>query len=202
VLDCCWGVDQNRCFSGGIDRVVKTYDFGSSTETVLGEHEKGVKAVCWQKELGAVVSGGWDKQIKVWDARAAKCTASSEVPDKVFTMAVTSNRIVVGTANRHVWVYDVRNLKEPEQKRESSLKFQTRCIRAYPDGSGYALSSIEGRVAMEYFDPAPEFQSRSPPPPAARRHGADPVLLSFGGCPSSSSPRGVPIIQLRSVSII
>jgi cell cycle arrest protein BUB3 len=65
-----------------------------------------------------------------------------------------------------VWVYDVRNLKEPEQKRESSLKFQTRCIRAYPDGSGYALSSIEGRVAMEYFDPAPEFQSRSPPPPA------------------------------------
>ena len=31
-------------------------------------------------------------------------------------MAVTQNRIVVGTANRHVWVYDVRNLKEPEQK--------------------------------------------------------------------------------------
>jgi len=35
---------------------------------------------------------------------------------KVFTMAVTQNRIVVGTANRHVYVYDVRNLSEPEQK--------------------------------------------------------------------------------------
>lgn len=35
---------------------------------------------------------------------------------QVFTMAVTQNRIVVGTANRHVWVYDVRKLSEPEQK--------------------------------------------------------------------------------------
>eukprot|EP00290_Baffinella_frigidus_P057119 CAMPEP_0180360796 /NCGR_PEP_ID=MMETSP0989-20121125/12197_1 /TAXON_ID=697907 /ORGANISM="non described non described, Strain CCMP2293" /LENGTH=302 /DNA_ID=CAMNT_0022352217 /DNA_START=46 /DNA_END=954 /DNA_ORIENTATION=- len=132
VLDCCWGVDQNRCFSGGVDRVVKTYDFATST----------------------------DKQVKVWDTRTAKCQSTTEVPDKVFTMAVTQNRIVVGTANRHVWVYDVRKLSEPEQKRESSLKFQTRCIRTYPNGEGYALSSIEGRVAMEYFDAAPEFQSK------------------------------------------
>lgn len=39
----------------------------------------------------------------------------------------------------------------PEQHRESSLKYQTRCVRAYPDGGGYALSSIEGRIAMEFF---------------------------------------------------
>lgn len=49
---------------------------------------------------------------------------------------------------------------EPEQRRESSLKFQTRCVRGFTDGSGYALSSIEGRVAMEYFDPAPEAQAK------------------------------------------
>ena len=42
----------------------------------------------------------------------------------------------------------------PEQHRESSLKYQTRCVRAYPDGSGYALSSVEGRIAMEFFSEA------------------------------------------------
>lgn len=42
----------------------------------------------------------------------------------------------------------------PEQHRESSLKYQTRCICAYPDGAGYALSSVEGRVAMEFFSDA------------------------------------------------
>jgi hypothetical protein len=42
----------------------------------------------------------------------------------------------------------------PEQHRESSLKYQTRCVRAYPDGGGYALSSVEGRIAMEFFSEA------------------------------------------------
>lgn len=30
------------------------------------------------------------------------------------------------------------------QKRETSLKFQTRAIRAFPNGQGFVLSSIEG----------------------------------------------------------
>mmetsp|Transcript_37258 Transcript_37258/g.58228 ORF Transcript_37258/g.58228 Transcript_37258/m.58228 type:complete len:214 (+) Transcript_37258:492-1133(+) len=98
--------------------------------------------------------------MKVWDMRQSGASSISQLPDKAFTMSVTSNRIVVGTSNRHVWIYDVRKLSEPEQQRESSLKFQTRCIRCYPDGSGYALSSIEGRVAMEYFDTSAAVQAK------------------------------------------
>eukprot|EP01027_Heterolobosea_sp_BB2_P003958 GEZU01005955.1.p1 GENE.GEZU01005955.1~~GEZU01005955.1.p1 ORF type:complete len:191 (+),score=35.35 GEZU01005955.1:591-1163(+) len=75
-------------------------------------------------------------------------------------MAVSKYRLVVGMAGRHVYIWDLRNLKEPEQRRESSLKYQTRCIRTFPDGTGYALSSVEGRVAIEYFDPSPEVQSK------------------------------------------
>ena len=39
-----------------------------------------------------------------------------------------------------------------EQRRESNLKFQTRCVRCFPGGAGYALGSVEGRVAWEWFD--------------------------------------------------
>jgi len=46
------------------------------------------------------------------------------------------------------------------QKRESSLKYQTRSIKCFPDRKGYVLSSIEGRVAVEYFDPSPEVQKK------------------------------------------
>ena len=67
-------------------------------------------------------------------------------------------KLVIGTSERHVDIYDIRNLSVPEQQRESVLKFQTRCIRCFPDGQGYASSSIEGRVAIEYFDPDPEIQ--------------------------------------------
>lgn len=44
--------------------------------------------------------------------------------------------------------------------RESSLKHQTRTVACFPDGKGYVLSSIEGRVAVEYFDPSPDVQSQ------------------------------------------
>ena len=36
--------------------------------------------------------------------------------------------------------------------RESSLKYQTRCIKFFPDNKGIAMGSIEGRVAIEYLD--------------------------------------------------
>ena len=40
----------------------------------------------------------------------------------------------------------------PESEQESSLRYQTRCLRCYPDATGFAMGSVEGRVAMEYFD--------------------------------------------------
>eukprot|EP00912_Choanoflagellata_sp_UC4_P000826 UC4_evm15s507 len=81
-------------------------------------------------------------------------------PDKVYTMDGTDHRLVVGTKGRHVWIWDQRNMKVVEQRRESSLKHQTRCIKTFPNGLGYALSSIEGRVAVEYFDTNPEAQKQ------------------------------------------
>jgi len=59
--------------------------------------------------------------------------------------------LVVGTAARRVFVWDVRQMSAPVQSRDSSLKYQTRCIRAFPNKVGYVLSSIEGRVAVEYL---------------------------------------------------
>lgn len=49
---------------------------------------------------------------------------------------------------------------EPWQRRESSLKFMTRAVACMPNDAGYASSSIEGRVAVEWFDPSPESQAR------------------------------------------
>lgn len=45
----------------------------------------------------------------------------------------------------------------------AAKKCYTRCIQAFPDGCGFAIGSIEGRVAVEYFDvdgPAKKFAFR------------------------------------------
>jgi cell cycle arrest protein BUB3 len=53
---------------------------------------------------------------------------------------------VVGTAQRKVSIWDLRKISSqtPIENRESNLKYQTRCIRCFPNRQGYVLSSIEG----------------------------------------------------------
>lgn len=70
------------------------------------------------------------------------------------------DRLVVGTSNRKVLVWDLKNMQFAEQRRASSLKYQTRCIRCFPNRQGFVLSSIEGRVAVEYLDTDPEVQKK------------------------------------------
>lgn len=86
--------------------------------------------------------------------------ARVELPGKVYSMDVCHNTLVVAMSDRHIWIFDTRNLGEPMQKRESSLKYMTRCVRAFPDGAGYVCTSIEGRVAIDFVDPSDEAQAQ------------------------------------------
>jgi len=78
----------------------------------------------------------------------------------VYALSSCGDRLVVTTAARKVHVWDLRNMAQPLMKKESSLKYQTRCVRCFPNQLGYVTSSIEGRVAVEYFDTSPEVQKK------------------------------------------
>ena len=88
-----------------------------------------------------MVTGSWDKTLKCWDPRGASgqehtLVGTYQQPERVYSLSLFSNRLVVATAGRHVNIYDLRNMSQPEQRRESSLKYQTRCVRCYPNGTG------------------------------------------------------------------
>lgn len=159
VLDCCFQ-DAVHVFSGGLDKVLKLYNFNTSTETVIGSHDNAIRCIDFCSELSLVISGGWDAVVKLWDPRSNAAVGSLAQPDRVYTMSLCGDKLIVGTAGRRVLVWDLRNTGFVQQRRESSLKYQTRCIRAFPDKQGYVLSSIEGRVAVEYLDPKPEVQKK------------------------------------------
>ncbi|VDP00839.1 unnamed protein product [Soboliphyme baturini] len=151
------GTSTNYLRTCGLDHYVKTYDFAH--KTILGAHEAGVRCITYSPETSLVASGGWDGCVKVWDPRANRCSGCFNQPDKVYTIDACGDRLIVGTAGRKVWIWNLRNMGAgPEQKRDSTLKYQTRCIRSFPNKKAYALSSIEGRVAVEYVDPNPEVQ--------------------------------------------
>ncbi|KAJ8424135.1 hypothetical protein Cgig2_005505 [Carnegiea gigantea] len=165
VLDCCFH-DDSSGFSASGDFTVRRLVFNHGKEDILGRHEAHVRCVEYSYTTGQVITGSWDKTLKCWDPRGASGQERTLVgtyaqPERVYSMSLVGHRLVVATAGRHVNIYDLRNMSQPEQRRESSLKYQTRCVRCYPNGTGYALSSVEGRVAMEFFDLSEAGQSKN-----------------------------------------
>eukprot|EP01132_Coremiostelium_polycephalum_P004005 gene4005-5008_t len=154
--------EKNRVYSSDVEGVIKSYDPTTNTEKEIGRHSDGVKSLAYQPSTGLLYSGGWDSKLKVWDTKSGQEVSSHDLGAQIYTMSLSDNThmLVVGTADKHVTIYDTRNMNIPLQKRESSIKYQTRCIRNYIDGSGYALATVEGRIAMEYFDTSPQIQAK------------------------------------------
>lgn len=130
------------------------------TETTIGTHSNAIRCVEYCSEINGILTGSWDHYLKLWDPRTPMCSGNYNQSEKVYTMSVCGEKLVVGTANRKILVWDIRNMSYTLQKRESNLKYQTRAIRCFPNKQGFVLSSIEGRVAVEYLDTNPEVQKK------------------------------------------
>ncbi|KAK2746983.1 hypothetical protein FQN57_002555 [Myotisia sp. PD_48] len=179
VLDVCFGQNEDELFTGGLDWDVRKIDIPSSSQTVLSSHGAGVKSVVYSKEHDLVISASWDSTLHIHKvhSQASVTPATIPLPSKPFSLSVTPTKLVVAMASRMLHIYDLKSLTvfleqsadqapphtleiEPWQRRESSLKFMTRAVACMPDDAGYASSSIEGRVAVEWFDPSEQSQDR------------------------------------------
>ena len=92
--------------------------------------------------LDNLYTGSWDKTLRVWDERSTEAVQKHDLPQKVFSMDVSNNRLVVAMANRQIFVYDIRNMTEPWQTRETSLRYMLKSVRCMPNGEGKLLSSL------------------------------------------------------------
>ncbi|KAK5078624.1 mitotic spindle checkpoint protein Bub3 [Lithohypha guttulata] len=178
VLDVCFGKDNDEIYTACLDWDVRRIQISSNEQTVLSTHDAGVRNVVYSKEHGLVISAAWDSTVHVHPASpdAEWSTATINLPSKPFSLSLSSSKLVVAMANRALNIYELATLAkecknsanalqnrldiEPWQRRESSLKFMTRAVDCMPGDEGYATSSIEGRVAVEWFDPSNESQAR------------------------------------------
>lgn len=119
-----------------------------------------------------VITGGWDGKLTVWNPDRSEQEGGTiiktlELGNKIFSLgyAPATHTLLVSMSNRKINVYDAQTLTAPgetvpTQQRESALKFMTRSIAVMADGKGWASGSIEGRIAVEYFDTSEAAQAQ------------------------------------------
>lgn len=163
LLAVAWGKDARTAYAGGLQRQVVRLDVPEMRPQLLGTHDDAVRCLSQCASSGLLFSGSWDATAAAWDARQkAPRVARLPLPDKAYAMDAHGGRLIVASAGRAVTVWDTRRLDAPLQRRESSLRFQTRALAATRGGGlapGYVCASVEGRVAVDVLDPAPAAQA-------------------------------------------
>ncbi|RUS32495.1 WD40 repeat-like protein [Jimgerdemannia flammicorona] len=87
-----------------------------------------------------------------WDLRTQQPVAVVTLPERVYSMDVVFPLLVVGTAERNILIYNLNNPSVPYKTLQSPLKWQTRVVSCFPNGTGFAIGSIEGRVGIQYVE--------------------------------------------------
>ena len=152
VMASVWSPDGSAVFSGGCDNQAKKWDLGSNQTTQVAQHDGPIRHMAWIQQHNILCTGSWDKTLKYWDARQPNPVSVAQLPERCYALDVKQNLLVCGTAERHILVYNMQNPTQPYKQLYSPLKYQTRCIAAFPDQSGDLVGSIEGRVAVQHVE--------------------------------------------------
>jgi mRNA export factor len=134
---------------------VKLYDVQSSAQTQIGLHDSPIRTVRFVDVPNAnsmLVTGSWDKTIRYWDVRQQQSVATVHLPERVYSMDVQQQLLVIGLAERHVCIVNLSNPTVLYKSIQSPLKWQTRVVSCFPNATGFAIGSTEGRCAIQYVE--------------------------------------------------
>ncbi|CAL0318222.1 unnamed protein product [Lupinus luteus] len=96
-----------------------------------------------------LITSGFDKKLLFWDIRMEKASSRlRSLSTEVNCMSVSAFNLTVG-AGASVHVYDLRKPEKPIQSKEPYNGTQLRCVSSIPYAKGFAVGSVDGRVALQ-----------------------------------------------------
>jgi len=152
VLAAGWSGDGTRVYTAGCDGKAKLWSLQTGQATQIAQHQAPIKSCFYVDDLNCLQTGSWDKTIKYWDGRQSAPAFSLNLPERVYCADCKPPLCVVATAERHIVVFDLRKPQVEFKRFSSPLKYQSRVISAFVDKTGFALGSIEGRVAIHHVE--------------------------------------------------
>lgn len=159
VLACAFQ-DASTVLAGTAGASVARCDLGGGTgaPAAVGQHDGPVAGVAGVPSTGLVCSGSWDGTLAVWDPRlpeASRRVGGARLPGRCLSLAVGAEWAVAAGADDHLHLFRTADLAagtaRPVESRRSRMKCQTREVRCSPDGTGFAVGSVDGKVTVEDF---------------------------------------------------
>uniref|UniRef100_A0A8C4FA03 Rae1 protein homolog n=1 Tax=Dicentrarchus labrax TaxID=13489 RepID=A0A8C4FA03_DICLA len=140
-------------------RCWEVQDNGQTVPKAQQMHTGPVLDACWSDDGSKVFTASCDKTAKMWDLNSnqAMQIAQHDGPIKAIHWIKAPNYSCIMTAERGLIVYQLENQPSEFRRIDSPLKHQHRCVAIFKDKqnkpTGFALGSIEGRVAIHYINP-------------------------------------------------
>ncbi|KAF7828011.1 mitotic checkpoint protein BUB3.3-like isoform X1 [Senna tora] len=148
LLDCVFQ-DELVAFAAASDGLIRRYDLHSGIIYTMGSHDDTATCTGYCNELGVLITSGFDKKILLWDIRTGKVLhCLRNLGSEVDSISVSGFNMTVAIGT-FVHIYDLRHFNQPVQSKEPHKGAQIRCVSSVPYSDGYAVGSVDGRVALQ-----------------------------------------------------
>ena len=161
ILSCCYG--KNGVYLGGVHGELYFLDLETQNLTIIKNNRAKSGIIRIISYYDDYIAGSWDGYLQIIDPHLNEIKLCKTVENcKILTIDCTNEHLVVCMTGNKIKLFKAPITKMNEGILvDSVLKYKTRDIKLIPDGSGYVIGSIDGRVAVEYFDnPSDQFAFR------------------------------------------
>ncbi|CAL9737762.1 cell cycle arrest protein Bub3p [Monosporozyma servazzii] len=161
ILSCCYS--REGIYIGGVQGELTFLDFQAQVFQPIEDNKATSGIIRIIPYYNNFIVGSWDGTLQVIDHVDHSIKLVKIIENaKILTMDSSDEHLVVSTTGNKIKLYKLPlNDMNDGSLIDSVLKYQIRDIKILPDGSGYVIGSIDGRVAVEYFnDPSKQFAFR------------------------------------------
>jgi mRNA export factor len=95
----------------------------NNNQMIIGQHQAPVKHVSWVDEMQTIVTASWDKSVCFWTGKSPNADITIPLPERAYCMDIKGQFAVVGTADRHLVIYDIRKYGQEFRVRYFFKKF-------------------------------------------------------------------------------
>lgn len=157
LLSCCYLMAKNRArylYVSSVQSEILQVDLeaGRFVPVRNNKADLGISSMCRYREY--IICGSWDGLLQVVNCETNSVIFHQRLHDdaKVLSMDINEDKLIVASTKNKIRWFNLPLDENPGFEVESGLKYQSRNIKLTPQGDGYVSGSLDGRVAVEFFN--------------------------------------------------